>query len=308
MGYVPINDYKTYSYKIQANELLEPLSFKTFLHETLGFSTRQIRDFKKSKTLLVNSHTMSLDAYLRIGDVITAEFIEDKHYIYPEDIKVDICYEDSDIICINKQSNIVAHPTKGHPSSTLSNAIRFYALAKEEDYKPRLINRLDRDTTGVMIFGKNPHAQHYISEQMQKNEVEKKYIAIVEGHIKQKEGTIDNFINKDMDGIKRIVVKNSNSAKRCITHYKVLQEIREFSVVELLLETGRTHQIRVHMSHIGHPIVGDVLYGANQNIIENFKITRQFLHAYKTKFKPPRANLVEVVAEIPNDMKDFLKI
>lgn len=318
MGFTKNNSYDTLEYlveeedflkyrsKLEENSLHVDISLNDFLKEVIGISTNQIRDFKKHKVLKVNGIKMSLSAYVRLGDKIQAKFIEPFHMIFPEDIPVTICYEDMDVVCVNKDKEMVAHPTKGHPEHTMSNALRFYGLSKKEDYKPRLINRLDMNTTGIIVFGKNPYSQHHISEQMQNNTIKKRYLAMVQGHLKEAQGTIDNYIYKTDDGIKR-AVSDANEGKRCITEYRVMEEFADYSLVELNLITGRTHQIRVHMSYLGHPIMGDFLYGADEALSVKYGVQRHLLHSHKLFFHSPRSGDVQVVAELPEDMRSLLR-
>lgn len=329
MGFTKNNSYDTLEYIVEEEDFLKyqnkiqafkessgvnsntavscDIELNDFLKEIIGVSTNQIRDFKRHKVLKVNEMKMSLSAKVRIGDVIKAKFIEPAHMIFPEDIPISICYEDMDVVCVNKDKEMVAHPTKGHPEHTMSNALRFYGLSKGEDYKPRLINRLDMNTTGIIVFGKNPYSQHHISEQMQDNSIKKSYLAIVQGRLKEAQGTIDNYIYKTDDGIKR-AVSDSKEGKRCITQYQVVEEFQDYSLIELNLITGRTHQIRVHMSHLGHPIMGDFLYGADVALAQKYEIERQLLHSHKLFFHSPRNGDVQVIAQPPEDMQKLLKI
>lgn len=302
MSFIEGNSYNTYIYKVE--DSLD-LSVKDFLYEKLFISTAQIREFKKNKSLFVNGNLISLDAKIRKNDIIKFIFLEKEHYIFPNEIDIDIVYEDKDIICVNKKSDIVSHPTKGHFDNTLSNAVRYYSLNKGEDFKPRLINRLDRDTTGIIIFGKNPHSQHYISKQINGDEIVKKYIALVDGIMAKDEDIIDIPILKSADGIRREINPMGQNA---VTKYKVLKRYNDFTKVEVELFTGRTHQIRVHFSAIGHTLIGDELYGYDMKKLNSI-INRQALHAYYLKFRSPRKeHFIEIVSELPTDMKTFIDI
>lgn len=309
MGFTANNNYEILEYLVEEADLKDSdeIMLNDFLKDVIGISTNQIRDFKKNKVLKVNGMKMSLSANIRIGDIINARFIEPPHSILPEDIPIDICYEDMDVVCVNKDRNMVSHPTKGHPEHTMSNALLHYGISKGEHYKPRLINRLDMNTTGIILFGKNPYAQHHISEQMANGNIQKRYLAIVQGNLKELSGRIDNYIYKTDDGIKR-AVSDSGEGKRCITDFSLVKSYGEYSLVELHLLTGRTHQIRVHMSYLGHPILGDFLYGADEALSQKYEIDRQLLHAYKLKFHSPRNGDVEIVASIPQDMKKLIDV
>ncbi|MCK8061019.1 MULTISPECIES: RluA family pseudouridine synthase [unclassified Fusibacter] len=290
--------YNNLIYKVeetQGKTLLEVLI------EDMGVSTRMIRNVKRQKALTLNGHVVSVSGKARKGDVIELKFIEEPHQIYPNDIPIQVIYEDEDLVVINKQTDMVAHPTKGHPSHTLSNAVRHYALSKGEDYKPRLVNRLDRDTTGIMIFAKNAYGQHIVSEEMKADRVEKYYRALVHGKFQIKKGEINEPIERESaESMKRIVRPDG---KESLTLYEVEQELSNTTLVKIQLKTGRTHQIRVHMNHLGHPLVGDALYGS----FERMAIDRQALHACEMRFKTPRNGEVTIVAPLPEDIKNAVQ-
>ena len=184
----------------------------------------------------------------------------------------------------------------------MANGVTDYIVKKGEDVKIRFVNRLDMNTSGLVIVAKNPFAQHVLSSEMKSDDFEKKYITVVKGIIKDDENTINEPIYRPTDdSIKRVVDPRGQES---ITHYKVLERLNDATVVEVKLETGRTHQIRVHMAHIGHPIIGDELYGyVDENLIK-----RQALHAYGLKFKQPRTKeVLAFKAEIPDDMKILIE-
>lgn len=308
MGFTANNNYEILEYMVEEDDLngFDEIMLNDFLKDIVGVSTNQIRDFKRHKVLKVNGMKMSLSANIRLGDIINAKFIEGPHNILPENIPVDICYEDMDVVCVNKDRDMVSHPTKGHPEHTMSNALMYYGMSKGEHYKPRLINRLDMNTTGIILFGKNPYAQHHVSEQMANGNIQKRYLAIIQGDLKISSGKIDNYIYKTDDGIKR-AVSDLGEGKRCITEFSLIKSYGEYSLVELNLLTGRTHQIRVHMSYLGHPILGDFLYGADETLSQKYEISRQLLHAYKLCFHSPRSGNVRVIANPPADMMKLIE-
>jgi 23S rRNA pseudouridine1911/1915/1917 synthase len=195
----------------------------------------------------------------------------------------------------------VVHPTKGHPDNTIANGLVNYINKTRQSFKIRFINRLDRDTSGLLMIAKNPFAQQELSNQMIKNVVEKKYLAVVYGIIEKDYGIIDEPIGRtEKDSIHRKVIE---SGQRSITHYEVVERYKNASLVRLTLETGRTHQIRVHMKHIGHPLIGDELYG----YVDNELIDRQALHSETLKFYQPRTGEEKFVkAEIPEDIKNLI--
>ena len=212
-----------------------------------------------------------------------------------------LIYEDEYYIVINKPSGIAIHPSILHYTDSLANGVKFYFEQKNIKKKIRPINRLDKDTSGIVIFAKNEYIQEFLVKEMKKNTFFKEYIAVCEGMFESKIGTINLPIGrKENSIIERCVCSDGDIA---ITHYNVLKSLKNTSVVHVTLETGRTHQIRVHLSNIGHPILGDTLYGNPSSVIN-----RQALHAYKVKFIHPITGLnVEYIATIPSDIKSIIK-
>lgn len=274
------------------------LPVKELLKRNFGFSSRLMTKLKVNDLVQLNGVPVKMYKKGEPGDRITVFLPKEKSDFEPESIPVSVVYEDDDLLIINKQPGYVVHPTKGHPCHTMANGIMNYMLESGKNYKIRFINRLDMDTSGLLAVAKNSHCQDDMSRQMAENGVTKKYVAVVKGIIAEDEGTVDLPIDREHeDHVKRAVLENGYPS---VTHYKVLERFEKgFTLIELILETGRTHQIRVHMSHIGHPIVGDVLYGeASVWLIE-----RQALHARYLSFKHPvKGNFMELEAPLPDDM------
>lgn len=263
---------------------------------SMNLSSRMIRKCKQEKLLTVNGEIRSVNAIMLSGDVIGVHMEPETNIFNPEPIPVEIIYEDEDILVVNKPSGLVVHPTKGHPTGTLGNALAWHAIKKRENYKIRFVNRLDRDTTGLVIIAKNGFAQQFISDKMQEGAVEKIYLALVHGSPSAEEGTVDAPIERvEPEDIARQVHEDG---KPCITHYRVLKRLNDAALLELNLETGRTHQIRVHMQHIGNPLFGDSLYGC----AGDDGMPRQALHAWKLNFETPRHGRVCLKAPLPHDM------
>lgn len=262
----------------------------------MDLSSRMIRRCKQEKLMMVNGEIRSVNSLVIKGDLITVQLEPEINIFNPEPIPVEIIYEDSDILVVNKAAGLVVHPTKGHPGGTLGNALAWYALKNGENYKIRFVNRLDRDTTGLVIIAKNGFAQQLISDRMQEGKVEKIYLALVHGCPEPDEGTVDAPIHRiQPEDITRQVHEDGKS---CVTHYKVLAKLKGAALLQLNLETGRTHQIRVHMQYIGNPLFGDPLYGNTKADA----MERQALHAWKLNFETPRRGKICLTAPIPDDI------
>lgn len=273
-----------------------------FLKEDLEFSQRLIRTSKKNKSVLINGEIKNYNYELQYGDKIEVSLQkEEEQHLEPEDMDIKILYEDEDILGVYKPPFMVVHPTKSHKSGTLSNGVMHYFGSK--NLIVRLINRLDMNTSGIVLIAKNQYAHSLMSKSWKSViDFKKKYLAIVHGNMEEKEGTIDLPIYRETDdSILRTV---DERGQRSITKYKVLKSFVEGDLLELTLETGRTHQIRVHLSHLGHPIFGDSLYGSEDLEF----ISRQALHAYYTYFKSPRTKKeVEIEIPMPDDMAGLLE-
>lgn len=258
----------------------------------------------KNNKIFLNGLPTYLDRPIVNGDVITIviDFEEDNSNVLPNDIPLNILYEDDFILALDKPSGLPVHPSVLHFSDSLSNGVKYYFDKINLHKKIRPVNRLDKNTSGIVIFAKNEYIHDILSKQMQNKIFKKTYIAVCEGIFEDKVGTIDVPISrKENSIIERCVSPLGDSS---ITHYKVINEISgKFSVLEISLETGRTHQIRVHMSYIGHPIVGDSLYGNESSII-----SRQALHAYKVEFLHPVTHQSMILkAPIPSDILGIIR-
>lgn len=248
-------------------------------------SERLILKLKRNQMILLNNSPVSVKNLVNENDLIEVllDYEEDNSNIVENsDIPLNIVYEDDCMLIVEKPAHFAIHPSILHYNDSLSNAVKFYFNKINLHKKIRPVNRLDRDTSGLVIFAKNEYIQECLIKQMQSNTFKKYYIAIVEGKLEKNEGTIDKPIaRKENSIIERCISENGS---RSITHYKVLNydEEKNISYVKCTLETGRTHQLRVHLASIGHPIVGDTLYGSPSPFID-----RQALHAYKISFVHP---------------------
>ena len=270
-------------------------------------SRMTVQKLIEENKVLVNGKQEKASYKVKNGDKISLEIEPPKESkLKPEEIPLDVIYEDNDIIIINKAKGMVVHPGNGNPDGTLANAIM--ARCKESlsgiggEIRPGIVHRIDKDTSGIIIVAKNDKAHLNISEQIKEHKTTKTYLALVRGRVKENEATIDMPIARSKKDRKKMAV--DKEGKKAVTHFKVLKRYAENTLLELVIETGRTHQIRVHLSEIGYPIVGDYTYSNGKN---KFGVEGQMLHAYKIKFKHPTTNKeVEFQAELPQYFKEIL--
>ena len=259
-------------------------NLREVLKAHFNISDRLLLKLKKSNKIFVNNKSAYIDKILELNDVIEIyiDFEEDNSNILPVKMNLNIIYEDDSLLILNKPAGIPVHPSMDHFSDSLSNGVRYYFDSIGLKKKIRPVNRLDKNTSGIVIFAKNEYIQECLIRQMKNGEFYKEYIAICEGNFENLKGVIDAPIaRKENSIIERCVNENGDTA---ITEYEVLSynKDKNYSAVKCVLKTGRTHQIRVHLSYIGHPILGDTLYGHSSNLID-----RQALHAYKVSFIHP---------------------
>lgn len=279
----------------------EEMTLKEILLDKLNFSVRSLSRMKREKSVLVNGVYKKPSLKVSRGDLIEVKIDEEKANFKPQDLNLQIVHDDFDIIMVNKPPFMVVHPTKSHYDNTIANGISYYIEKHKENVKIRFVNRLDMNTSGLVIIAKNAYAHHTLSTAMSENKVEKTYITVVNGIIEEDEGTINEPIYRpEEDSIKRVIDERGQAS---VTHYKVVERLNDATVLEVKLETGRTHQIRVHMAHIGHGIIGDELYG----YIDENLINRQALHAYSLEFEQPRTKeILKFKTDIPKDMQELM--
>ncbi|MDR2426114.1 MAG: RluA family pseudouridine synthase [Endomicrobium sp.] len=270
------------------------------------YSRSYFQRITEKNKVFVNGKSVLSSHRLKSGDEITVEFEKEKisNEIKPEKINIDIIYEDDDIILINKRPGIVVHPSYGHLSGTLLNALKYHSKGK---YVPYMVHRLDKDTSGIIVFAKNEKAKISLSKQLQKRTVKKTYYAAVKGTIVENRGRIEAPLGRSKENRKLMSV-NSAAKKMAVTEFKVMERKGDFTLVEIRIITGRTHQIRSHMKYINHPVVGDTQYGGPETI-DGKEFKRQMLHAYAVTFTHPKTSKpVEFKAPLLDDMKEIFKI
>ncbi len=287
------------------------LPIKKIIRAKFNFSSRLMGQIKRGNLVYRNGSPAPGWHTVDIGDVITVDLPEEKSNFIPEDIPLDIVYEDNDLLVINKQNGITVHPTKGCPNHTIANGIMRHMLDTDQSFKIRFINRLDTDTSGLLLVGKNSYSQNEVTKQMRAGTVEKHYIAVVCGRVAENDFVIDKPIGRPSpDEIRRSVLDVDEGGYPSKTKVHVLERLKhpstgeEFTLVDLKLLTGRTHQIRVHMSSIGHTLVGDWLYGDDHSDL----IKRQALHAYRLSLTHPvTGKPLSLRSNLPDDISNLIE-
>lgn len=276
---------------------------KEVLKAEFSMSDRLLLKLKKLDKIYLNGNVTSVNHPVLENNLIECylDYEEDNSNIVPTEMPLNIIYEDEAYIVVNKPAGIPVHPSMDHYTDSLSNGIAFYFNQIGLKKKIRPVNRLDKDTSGIVIFAKNEYIQECLVRQMKSKEFIKKYIAVVNGNLDNLEGTINAPIaRKEGSIIERCVSETGDIA---ITHYKVLKRKTDFDIVECILETGRTHQIRVHFAYLGHSLLSDTLYGTSSSLIN-----RQALHAYKVEFTHPLSKKkVKYIATVPEDLNKLME-
>ena len=292
--------------EIKVNEEDKGLRIDSFLANSSDLSRSQIQKLIEEGRVLVNNETTVSRYKVNPGDFITAEYLEQTPTdIKPKDIALDIVYEDEDLIVINKPKGLVVHPAAGNYDNTLVNALLYHCKELSDIngyYRPGIVHRIDKDTSGLLVCAKNNAAHASLSAQLQDKTCFRKYYAIVNGIIDNNEGIINAPIGRSSKDRQKMEVTDKNS-KEAITEFKVLQRLSSTCLVECELKTGRTHQIRVHMAFIKHPVLNDPKY-SKKTIDE----TGQYLHAYYLSFIHPKTNeRMEFVTDMPEYMKNYIR-
>ncbi|WP_346934895.1 RluA family pseudouridine synthase [Clostridium sp.] len=281
----------------------QDVKIRDYMKESLNLSGRFIRGSAMNRRLRVNGKEVKLNYKLQEEDIIEVTVnAEESQNIEGEDLNIQVIYEDDDLLIVDKPPFMVVHPTKSHPMGTLANGVIHHFRSNNDNSIVRLVSRLDRDTSGLIMIAKNQFSHMNLAKSMDKNLIKKSYLAIIHGNLENKEGTIDLPIGRPTDEtIKRAVLEEG---QRSITHYKVVESYKVGALVELLLETGRTHQIRVHLSYVGCPIYGEQLYS---DFNDEELISRQALHAYALSLPHPRTGeILNFKSHLPEDMTKLI--
>ena len=284
-------------------EVLREERIDKYLAEELGISRSTVKKMIDEGFVLVNGKKAKASLILSEADELFVKdgFIKEASF-EAEDIPINIVYEDDDLLVINKKSGMVVHPGNGNTSGTLVNALMHYTknLSNKEAFRPGLVHRIDKDTSGLMLVAKNDKAHDILAEGFKNKTIKREYIALVCGVIQEDSGVIDAPIGRDAKDRKKMCVTSENS-KKAVTHFKVLKRYEHYTLLRLILDTGRTHQIRVHMKYIGHPVYNDPVYGKAYNDFG------QFLHSASIDFEQPTTHEhLHFECDVPKEFQDFL--
>ncbi len=296
-------------FRFTVNESNVKTRLDVYLANNIQNTTRnQIKKAIEEARVLVNGEAVKPNYKIKANDEIVINILPPKNMsLLPEDIPLEILYEDKDIIVVNKPRGMVVHPAPGNYSGTLVNALLYHSksLSRINSMRPGIVHRLDKDTSGVIVAAKNDYSHDNLSKQLKKRQVKKIYRAIVWGNILDNSAKIIAPIGRNPIKRTKMAVNTSNSRK-AVSYFQVLERFSDFTHVEVAIQTGRTHQIRVHMKFIGHPVLGDPVYSKKKN---PFKIKGQALHAYKLGFlHPANSRYMEFTAPIPDDFNSVLRI
>ncbi len=282
------------------------LTVEEYLKRVLQYSGRKLQKLTRHKGILLNKKTVFLQKKVKTGDILSVLIQEDLSYgVLPEEGIVDILYEDAHIIVLNKPAKMLVHPAGQTTHGTLANYLAYYFHQKREIFTIRPLHRLDRDTSGCVVFAKDSQTQSLLEQQLQQGSLKRLYYALVEGHVEPQEETIDLPLGVHPKMPNRRIV--SQEGERAVTHYRTISmdkitSMDKISLLELNLETGRTHQIRVHLAYIGHPVLGDTMYGRRSPLI-----SRQALHAHTIMFTHPHTGApITVSAPVSEDFKNII--
>jgi 23S rRNA pseudouridine1911/1915/1917 synthase len=284
------------------DEQHEGMLVREYLHNVRAFSHRLVKIIKKEGTIRVNGEEVTVRRVLHANDLLAVKFPEEQkgRELTSLPIPLEIVYEDEDVLVLNKQAGIPVVPSKHHDGGSIASGILNHYERQGLSYTVHIVTRLDKNTSGLMLVAKHRLSHSLLSEQQQLGQIKRAYAAFVSGCVSSKNGTIDEPIGrKDSSIIEREV---RSEGKQAVTHFQVIKQFEHFTHVQVTLETGRTHQIRVHFSYIGHPLLGDDLYGGQQDVIN-----RQALHCrYLSFWSPFQEKRLEFTTDLPKDMTELL--
>ena len=297
-------DYRKITYEIEEQDVGRTVL--SFLKER-GYSSRVLAGLKRNPYgITIGRKRVTVQKQLKKGDSLTVRIANreaqaNNEHIQPVDLPLSVLYEDEDVLVVDKPPHLATHPSLGNHGATLAGAVAHYLLQSNKEFVFRPVHRLDKDTSGAILLGKNAHSAGVLGEDLKKNRVQRTYLAILAGSLPEKEGTVDAPIARVPDSV--LARRVDPAGDRAVTHYWVLAEGNGVSLVRLKLDTGRTHQIRVHMAYLGAPVAGDFLYGT-----EDPALGRQALHSETLEFTQPiSGERITLRAPLPEDLKQYLK-
>lgn len=290
---------------LHEDERMDRYLSEAFPEQSRSFFQKLIKDGH----IRINGKAQKANYRLKAEDIVEVEIPDAVPVqIEPEEIPLDILYEDEDLLIVNKPKNMVVHPAAGHYTGTLVNAVMYHCKEKlsgiNGEIRPGIVHRIDKDTTGSLIICKNDEAHRKIAAQIKEHSVTRKYVGIAVGNFKEDSGTVTGAIGRHPNDRKKMAI-NERNGKPAVTHYRVLKPLKGASYIEFELETGRTHQIRVHMASISHPLLGDTVYGNPKN---PYKLQGQALHAETIGFvHPSTGEYMEISAPIPEYLSELVR-
>lgn len=278
-------------------------TLRNYLTGYKKLSQKALKKLKNQGEVLVNGEAALLINTIGEGDHILLRYPPEGEspYLSPERVPLNIVYEDEEILVLDKQAGVCVHPTKGHPGGTLANGILYHWQERGWKYKPHFVSRLDKDTSGLILIAKSTYGAQQFFVQQHKGIIQRSYLAVIQGELEQDRGTINLPIVRMWGQTTKRMVRFDGQPS--VTHYKVVERFSGYTLLEIKLETGRTHQIRVHFSHLGNPLVGDSMYGGEWHLLP-----RQFLHAHSLSFLHPLSEKeMGFKSTLPEDLKESLK-
>lgn len=286
---------------IKVNNLLSGFTIKEVL-KCFNVGRSKIEEIRVNKISFLNQKNVSIDSVVNKGDILSFSLNEKINFL-PSPLKIEVLYEDDYLLIVNKDKGLLIHPDGNNKEDTLVNRVASYYYENKIFREVRPIHRIDLDTTGIVIFAKDFITHAKLDEMISKHQIKRTYLALCQNRFKDLEGVIDKKIGRDRHIKGKYRVSNSSESKSALTYYKVVKQLKGYALVELNLKTGRTHQIRVHMSYLNHPLLGDMVYGGSTQ-----KIGRVALHSYQVDFLHPiSGEYVCVKCPLPLDMEKLVK-